>query len=138
VFVRALINPHGPSGQIIFLHSNEFQLYFSAPTRAELLEVLQRSAITRKIKATGLVARPQLLMLVDQAPSVSLAQVPPVSRDPKDDLFLATARAAQADYLVSEDQDLLVLGSHGGTRIVDTATFLRALAQQASGEETPT
>lgn len=40
---------------------------------------------------------------------------------------MATARAARADFLVSEDKDLLVLGTYDGTRIVDAATFLRAL-----------
>jgi predicted nucleic acid-binding protein len=50
-----------------------------------------------------------------------------VSRDPKDDVFLATAKAGHATYLVTEDNDLLVLGSYEGTRIVDAATFLRLL-----------
>ena len=37
---------------------------------------------------------------------------PQVSRDPKDDKFLATAVASEADYVVSEDRDLLDLGAH--------------------------
>ena len=134
VFVRALINPHGPSGQILFLHSAKYELQFSAPTRAELLEVLQRPAITRKIKTAGAVEQPRLLALVGQAPIVALGQVPPVSHDPKDDVFLATAEAVQADFLVSEDQDLLVLGSHGNTRIVNAAAFLHVLERISSSE----
>ena len=48
-------------------------------------------------------------------------------RDPKDDKFLATCLAAGADYLVSEDDDLLVLGEHAGTRILDAKAFLAIL-----------
>jgi uncharacterized protein len=131
VFVRALINHHGPSGQILFLHSAEYELLVSAATSAELLEVLQRSAITRKLRATGALDRARLLAIVDAATSVVVDEVPSVCRDPKDDVFLATAQVARAAYLVSEDQDLLVLGIHGSTRIVGAAAFLRILERQA-------
>jgi uncharacterized protein len=54
-----------------------------------------------------------------------VADIPQVTRDPKDDKFLATAMAGEADYLVSEDRDLLDLGEHQGIKIVDVATFLK-------------
>ena len=54
-----------------------------------------------------------------------VADIPQVPRDPKDDKFLATAMAGEADYLVSEDRDLLDLGEHQGIKIVDVATFLK-------------
>jgi predicted nucleic acid-binding protein len=38
-----------------------------------------------------------------------VADIPQVTRDPKDDKFLATATAGEAGYLVSEDPDLLDL-----------------------------
>jgi len=53
-----------------------------------------------------------------------------VARDPNDDKILATASAAGADYLVSEDLDLLVLREYQGTRIVSAATFLGILERQ--------
>jgi len=46
------------------------------------------------------------------------------SRDPKDDYLLAQAIAAQADYLVTGDKDLLVLGTVEGVEIVSPASFL--------------
>jgi len=49
----------------------------------------------------------------------------------KDDIFLVAAAAAHADYLVSEDNDLLVLGEYAGVRIVDAATFLAILEAQS-------
>ncbi|MGH2470091.1 MAG: putative toxin-antitoxin system toxin component, PIN family [Chloroflexota bacterium] len=53
--------------------------------------------------------------------------MPGVSRDSKDDKFLATAVAAGANYLVSEDEDLLVLKNHQGVQVVNIAAFLAVL-----------
>ena len=47
-----------------------------------------------------------------------------VSRDPKDDHVLELCEIAQADYLISGDQDLLVLRRHKQTRIVSPREFL--------------
>lgn len=54
---------------------------------------------------------------------VKLEQGPPLCRDSKDDYLLYTALAAQADYLVSDDDDLLSLCSIGCTRIISFADF---------------
>ena len=50
-----------------------------------------------------------------------------VSRDVKDNKFPAAAEAAKADYLVSEDRDLLDLVEHEDTRIVSAYEFLQLL-----------
>jgi predicted nucleic acid-binding protein len=46
------------------------------------------------------------------------------SRDPKDNKFLALAVSGQADYLITGDEDLLVLKSIGAIPIVSPAEFL--------------
>lgn len=61
-----------------------------------------------------------------------LEQFPPVSRDPKDDVFLACAAFSDSDYLVSGDLDLLDLQTHGRTRIIRPAEFLSILELQQS------
>jgi uncharacterized protein len=48
---------------------------------------------------------------------------PQVTRDAKDDGVIATALEAKVDYIVSGDQDLLVLGDYQGIRIVTPAQF---------------
>jgi len=48
-----------------------------------------------------------------------------VCRDPKDDMFLECADLAKADFLISGDKDLLVLGSYKRTRIVSPAEYVR-------------
>jgi uncharacterized protein len=49
--------------------------------------------------------------------------VPEFSRDPKDAPFLAAALAAQADFLVTGDKDLLQAKDVVATRIVTVAEF---------------
>ena len=56
-------------------------------------------------------------------------QVSALSRDPKDDVFLACAAAAQADYLVTGDDDLLCLHKYRDTQIVTPAQFLQILQE---------
>ena len=50
-----------------------------------------------------------------------------MSRDPDDDSVIAAAVAAQAAWIVTGDQDLLVLGSYEGIAIITPAQALQAL-----------
>jgi putative PIN family toxin of toxin-antitoxin system len=72
----------------------------------------------------------RIIEILSQAELVELSDVPALSRDAGDDKFLATCVAANADYLVTEDQDLLVLGEHEGTKIVDAVTFAQILDRE--------
>ena len=133
IFVRALLNPRGVCGRLIFGPQTRYQLVLSTPLVIEILQVLARDELVGKVerrRGAYVHAIAGLLESFQQARSVELRSIPAISRDPKDDKVLATALAAEADYLVSEDQDLLVLGTYEGTRIVDAATFLTYLEQQ--------
>jgi putative PIN family toxin of toxin-antitoxin system len=127
VFVRALINPHSRSGRILSEYSNRFTLLVSKPTVQELLEVLQRPELKRKFKSLGRVNIRQVIDQVTQAQLVEIGDGPSVVRDPKDDIFVATAVAGQADCIVSEDHDLLDLKTVSGIPIIDTEDFLARL-----------
>ncbi len=61
------------------------------------------------------------------------SQVPKVTRDPSDDRVVACALAAQADYLVTGDDDMLVIGEYKGIRIVTPRRFLDLLAGSDRG-----
>jgi putative PIN family toxin of toxin-antitoxin system len=50
-----------------------------------------------------------------------------LSRDPDDNLFVATAMAARAEFLVSQDRDLLVLEKPYGIAIVTPIQLVRLL-----------
>lgn len=53
--------------------------------------------------------------------------IPPVSRDPDDDEILATAVAGGAEYIVTGDKDLLVIGRYGDIDIMTPREFMTAL-----------
>ncbi|HEV2210962.1 MAG TPA: putative toxin-antitoxin system toxin component, PIN family [Verrucomicrobiae bacterium] len=49
------------------------------------------------------------------------------SRDPSDDPYLACALAAKAEFVISPDQDLLVLGKPFGIEVLTPRAFLNQL-----------
>lgn len=127
VFVRSLINPHSFWGTLVFKYHNSYRLFLSKPVLMEILEVLARPEIRGKFRMLEKLDLPKILEIIRQAETVELNRVPRVSRDTKDDPFLATAKAAQADYLVSADKDLLDLKEYEGIPIIDAEAFLRIL-----------
>jgi uncharacterized protein len=54
----------------------------------------------------------------------SLKNTVKVCRDPKDDVFLELATLARADFLVTGDKDLLVLGAYGHTKIITAFEYI--------------
>jgi len=50
-----------------------------------------------------------------------------VCRDPKDDHFVACAVEGKADYIVTTDKDLLVLGEYQGIKIIRPDKFVTIL-----------
>lgn len=134
IFVRCLINPRGLWGRVVFELSHKYQLYVSTPVLLEVLEVLHRSQLQRRFRTLAGRDIEDVLALLAGAEGVEIGASPAVSRDPKDDKFLATAAAARARYLVTEDEDLLVLEEYQGTKIITMAAFIRILEQQPDGE----
>lgn len=48
VFVRALINPRGLWGRLVFEHADRYRLVVSPPVLREIVEVLRRPELTAK------------------------------------------------------------------------------------------
>jgi putative PIN family toxin of toxin-antitoxin system len=127
VFLRALINPHSHCGSLFDDLAERYTLVLSPPIVREVLEVLHRPKILAKFPHLADLDMGRVIGWFEQAQVVEPAEIVPVSRDPDDDVFLATARAAGADYLVTEDKDLLVLGDYEGARICQPAEFIALL-----------
>lgn len=132
VFVRSLLNPHGSSGKLVFAHADDYELVVSEPVVREILDVLSRPEITRRIRSIADMDLRRLLDIFSTAEIVEPADIPPVCRDPNDDKFLATAIGGNAALLVSADKDLLDLGAYQGIKIVDVATLLELLEERNS------
>lgn len=52
---------------------------------------------------------------------------PNICRDPKDDFLLGLIRVSKANYLITGDQDLLVLNPFEGTEIIEPNQLLEKI-----------
>lgn len=102
-----------------------FQPICSAQLVNELIDVLARPKFASKI--TDIDAAELVRLLRKAAVFVEPQPISESSRDPKDDVFLACAVAGGADYLVSGDEDLLVVAEIAATKIVTPRQFLQIL-----------
>lgn len=130
VFVRCLINPHSFWGKIVFKHALDYRLFVSKQIVIEVLEVLQRPELTKKFSTLKTLDIKSVLDILGKAEVVTIQKIEAVSRDKNDDVFLATAKKAKADYLVTEDRDLLDIKEYQGVTIINTTTFLTILEKK--------
>jgi len=127
VFLRALINPHSRCGRLLNEFADDYELVLSPAIIREVLEVLHRPRLRGKFPHITQLDIARIISLFEQARVVEPQDVPSVCRDPHDDKFLACASSVRADYLVTEDKDLLVLEAYEGTQICQSAEFISLL-----------
>lgn len=114
---------------MLFDHGDSYDMLVSAAIVAEYLEVINRPALVAKYRTIATRDLRTVRARIAAALVVQPAATPRVSRDPADDKVLAAALAGSANYIVSEDADLLTLGSYEGIQIVSAETFLRLLEE---------
>lgn len=131
LFLRAALNERSLPARLIFELGNRYILATSSETNAEVKEVLNRPRIREKYPHLDDEITERILTILSNGQLVTLGNIPTISRDPKDNIFLATAEASNADYLVSEDQDLLVLQEYNQTQIINATQFLHILQPAA-------
>ncbi len=129
IYLRAAINPQSICGKLFAQWTSSYVLFVSDRIEGEILDVLSRSRIRAKFPQITDATVKDVKLTLGRARRISLdaKDIRAVSRDPKDDVFLACAKAAKADYLVSEDHELLVLKQHETTKIVSALDFLTVL-----------
>ena len=108
---------------------NVFIKKFQPLTSIFIAEEVKRT-LTDKL---GL-GRAEAEFLLDTYESVAEIILPediePTSRDPKDDPILAVAIAGEADYVVTGDNDLLILKEFQGIKIISPAEFLKVFSSK--------
>ena len=134
IFLRAAINLNSLPAKIVFDLRANYQLVISEATLVEVRDVLNRPKIRAKFPHLTDTIVERIMGVLSAADMVKPTEVESASRDPKDDIFLACAKAAEAQYIVSEDNDLLVLNPYEGIQIVNALQFLDVL-QRPSKEE---
>lgn len=103
----------------------DFDLYYSKETFDEFQTTLQSQNVKKYLKGN----LKKIAQFVPWYKYTALKTQPnqkvSLCRDPKDDKFLELALEIDADYLITQDNDLLVLQNFGNTKIVDPEEFLR-------------
>lgn len=129
VFVSALINPQGAPGIIVAKWlAGEFENCLTKAMLAELDRTLGYPKVRKYVKLNES-ERGALLASFDilSVPVEPLALIERNVRDVNDVPILAAAVTSQSQYLVTGDEDLLVLKEHAGTLIVTPREFLQLL-----------
>jgi len=124
--VSRMLLPAGVAGQAVDKALAAGTLLASEASLAELADVLSRRKFDRYVSIED--RREFLRMLGGVVRMVPIRHQVRICRDPKDDRLLHVALNGEARYLVTGDQDLLVLAagfraSHG-LHIVSPADFL--------------
>lgn len=116
-----------PSSQIISsLRAQKIILVTSPAILEEVGEVINRERIVRLTKMNAKQRADFMDKLIERSDVTAGKQLPKIiSRDLKDDKFLACAVEARADYIVTGDEDLLVLKEYEGIKIVTPREFVK-------------
>lgn len=114
------------AGEVRWVHGlfdkRRFRVVVSETLLAEFRNVLMRPRL-RKHLSEEMVER-AVSRIRKRTTLVSTEfQVKPICRDPKDDYLLALSKVAKADLLITADEDLLVLGKYGRTKIMTPEEF---------------
>lgn len=134
VLISAFLTPAGAPGQV--LDAAERGVFLLCLSPEIIAETAGRLLGKTKLRERYGYQSEHVEAFCDGLAGVALlATELPVARfvpdDPKDDMIVATAVAAKADYLVTGDRrHLLKLGSHDGIRMVTPRQLLDALAQE--------
>jgi putative PIN family toxin of toxin-antitoxin system len=105
---------HGLCEAILELCIANDDIYLTTEILADV-----RDKLVRKIKIPGHQADEIVEFLKNNSTIIEPTAVPKsICRDPDDRDILGAAKSATADYIITGDNDLLVLGEYEGTRIV--------------------
>jgi putative PIN family toxin of toxin-antitoxin system len=131
VVVAAMLNPQGRSAQLVGKVRDSYELVWSPA----IIEECHRVADYGKLRGRFRVGNPHRFIdhLAGAARLITseLPEVEAVAADPSDDIYLATALAGAARWLVTGDRrHLLPLGRFAGVRMVTPAAFLDELAKR--------
>ncbi len=131
VLVSGLMGAKGAPRQALDAWlEGQFTLVTSLYLVDEFVHVLQYPRIAERLQVTEDELAAILAALLSQAEVVpGQLQLPGVTRDPKDDAVVACAVEGGADYIVSGDQDLLVLDRYESVTVVTPRHFMKVLRE---------
>jgi len=123
VFISALLRPRSTPRQTVDHVLSQGRLLLSTSTATELNDVLLRPKFDRyvstrlRLEFIAAVIHHSELIVIDQSISAC--------RDVCDNHFLELAICGRAGFIISGDQDLLVLNPFRGVQVLTPGEFLR-------------
>ena len=124
VLVSALVG-HGRPRALVSLLLEEHTILSSTELLAELSDVLSREKFTTVRRSQ---VNEFLSILTSKVVIVKTKSIPKiVAQDPDDDVVLAVASGAEAQYVISGDRHLLSLGRFEGISIISVGRMLGIL-----------
>lgn len=131
IFISYLLNPKKPGtfhDIMIAAFTGKFTLLLPEALLAEFLnKIPQKPYLAERIHVDELHQFIKLLREMGDVIPVINEAIPAVTRDPKDDYLLAYAMVGEADYLVTGDEDLLVLERVGTLTMIKPGDFVTML-----------
>ncbi|MGG6240369.1 putative toxin-antitoxin system toxin component, PIN family [Nodosilinea sp. AN01ver1] len=122
VVVSALLFRDSIPDRAFYLTLGNGIILVSLETFEELVEVINRRKFDRYLT---LEEREEFLeSFLEESEFIKVMDDAKVCRDPKDDKFLNLASSGRADYIVTGDDDLLVLGTYRNAQILKAGGFL--------------
>ncbi len=97
-------------------------LIFSSATLTELINVINRAKFEKYIKTVP--TKTFIFNLLECSEIVEISNPIQACRDPRDDIFLEAAVNGNADFIVTGDEDLLVMHPFQGITICTPTEFL--------------
>ena len=131
IFISYLLNPQ-KIGIFREIMTAAFEGAFTLLLPEALLDefvnkIPQKPYLAGRIHPEELHQFVSLLHEIGEVIPIIYEEIPAVTRDPKDDYLLAYAVIGAADYLVTGDEDLLVLGRVGALTIIKPRDFVTVL-----------
>ncbi len=122
---------NSPSSQILkAVQTQKIILVTSPPILEEVGEVINRERIVKLTKMTLKERADFMDKLIERSDVTAGKQLPQkVGRDLKDEKFLACAVESRAAYIVTGDEDLLILKEQEGIKIITPRKFLEVLSK---------
>jgi putative PIN family toxin of toxin-antitoxin system len=108
------------------VYGGDLRLLFSEQLFRELDKAIRKPYPAKRIERTEY--EKLVVLLRTDAELVDVHSVVDICRDPKDNFLLALAKDGNADYLITGDDDLLVLKEFERTKIVTLSDFEAVLS----------
>jgi len=123
IFMAALLNPSGAPAKIRRRwRQRQFEILISEAVLEEYVDVFTHAPAIASIDAQFLIDEIEAF-----SRRVEIKGSLKICKDPDDDMFLETAVVGSADFLVTKNLKHFPHKLYDGVRIVNVATFLKAL-----------